>query len=244
MNNGIIFGDQGPIMQGTWYNPHTGDSFTVRDSFFDNGQFMVSTTDGRVLGYELVQNYIQSDKPENFDKFNSQQQSIPQEVLSEIEEPQNTIELLPEDAMLLNNPRSLGNLNQPTSTPLITTNDGIIEKALSKATKPQVVADVNWVDFPKKHIEMLNEIMGIDTKEIVEWYARQLDTTEIAIAIHNSLVRYINDQLYGKVDETSEAITSDVSPNTYTHTSITIEDTPETSIKKTTKKTTKKSTKK
>ena len=31
MNNGIMFGTGGPMMTGTWYNPATGDSFTVRD---------------------------------------------------------------------------------------------------------------------------------------------------------------------------------------------------------------------
>ena len=96
---------------------------------------------------------------------------------------------------------SLGNLNTPKQQPSqqITSNTGIIQKALGKASKPIVNAGILWENFPKKQIEMLNEIMEIDTKEIVEWYAAQLDTTEIAIAIHNSIVSYINDQLYGKV---------------------------------------------
>lgn len=238
MNNGIMFGTQGPMMTGTWYNPNTGDSFTVRDCFFENNQYVVSTTDGRVLSYDMIQHYVQSDKPIEMSKT-SQQETLPTEVADLIAD-----DIFADDDIYgVSQPLTLGNINQPkvsqSNTPA--TNEGIIEKALSKATRPQVTADVKWVDFPKKHIEMLNEIMGINTTEIVEWYTRQLDTTEIAIAIHNSIIRYINDQLYGDpidltlCDDESGVIISDISP---------IEDTQKTPKKSSPKKTTKKSTKK
>ena len=41
MNNGIMFGAQGPMMTGTWYNPNNGDSFTVRDCFFENNLYCI-----------------------------------------------------------------------------------------------------------------------------------------------------------------------------------------------------------
>lgn len=245
MNNGIMFGDQGPLMEGTWYNPTTGDSFTVRDSFFEDGQYMVTTTDGRMLGYNMIQNYIKSDKPLNVQK-NVNSEDLPDSVINELE---NQI-FINDDIEVINNPLtpSLGNINKPLpyNTPVETPsfNVGIIKKALDKYTRPQVDCSIVWNNFPKKEIQMLNEIMEIDIKEIVEWYASQLDTTEIAIAIHNSIVSYINDQLYRKVDGASGVITSDISSDTLTQTSTVIEDTPKTSTKKAIKKTTKKSTKK
>lgn len=200
MNNGIIFGDQGPLMEGTWYNPTTGDSFTVRDSFFEDGQYMVTTTDGRMLGYNMIQNYIKSDKPVELPK-KQQAETLPSEVES-ILATNNFDELeVDTDIYGISGPK-LGNLNMPVVNPVVeqaASNVSIIKKALDKASKPEVVADVIWRDFPKKQIEMLSEIMEIDMKEIVEWYASQLDTTQIAIAIHNSIVSYINDQLYGRV---------------------------------------------
>ena len=63
INSGLTFGSEGPMMEGTWYNPRTGDSFTVRDSFFEDNQFVITTTDGRYLKYEQIQDYIKSDKP-------------------------------------------------------------------------------------------------------------------------------------------------------------------------------------
>lgn len=220
MNNGIMFGTGGPMMSGTWYNPATGDSFTVRDSFFENNQYVVSTTDGRVLSYDMIQHYVQSDKPIEMPK--KQQDILPDEVANLIADDDTMVEA--EDSGLFVDtdiygipspmPVSLGNLNSPKSTPAITTNEGIIAKALSKSSKPEVVADITWTDFPKKQIEMLSEIMEIDMKEIVEWYTSHLDTTEIAIAIHNSLVQYINNQLYGDLISLESVVSvSDFEPD-------------------------------
>lgn len=244
LSNGIIFGDQGPLMDGTWYNPSTNDSFTVKDSFFEDGQYIVATTDGRMLGYDMIQNYIKTDKPITVNTAND---NIPNEVINEID-----------DSLFINddiydNKQTLGNLNQVNHSIVVstTTNEDIIEKALSKANKPQVTASVKWNDFPKKHIEMLNEIMGIDTKEIVEWYTKQLDTTEIAIAIHNSIISYINDQLYGGVQNTieidstleSEKSTEKEPINATGYISEKFEDALKTPKKATPKKTTKKTKK-
>ena len=55
--SGINFSMDGPIMDGTWYNTTTGDSFTVRDTFFQDNQLMVATTDGRLMDYNMIQNY-------------------------------------------------------------------------------------------------------------------------------------------------------------------------------------------
>ena len=80
MNN-LTFGTEGPIMEGTWYNPQTGDSFTVRNSFFEDNQYIVQTTDGRVLGYNQIQNYVKSDRPIEM-PIQTTSQNIPAEVAS------------------------------------------------------------------------------------------------------------------------------------------------------------------
>lgn len=249
MNNGIMFGTQGPMMTGTWYNPNTGDSFTVRDSFFENNQYVVSTTDGRVLSYDMIQHYVQSDKPIEMPKT-PQPETLPSEVSDLLSEDI----FIDDDIYGVTQPPTLGNINQSSSynTQPSTFNSGVIKKALDKYTRPQVDCNIVWDNFPKKEIQMLNEIMEIDTKEIVEWYANQLDTTEIAIAIHNSIVSYINDQLYGRVPNTieidltleSEKLTEREPINATGHITRTFMDTPKTPKKSTPKKSTKKSTKK
>ena len=247
MNNGIMFGTGGPMMSGTWYNPSTGDSFTVRDCFFENNQYVISTTDGRMLGYDVIQNYVQSDKPIEMPK-KAQETSLPSEVMDILDDRSDDDIFVDTDIYGAPSPTpvSLGNLNTSNSrTVEVASNVGIIKKALDKASKPEVVANIVWSDFPKKQIEMLAEIMEIDTKEIVEWYASQLDTTRIAIAIHNSLVNYINEQLYGHkqiIEDTELSIESEEYLNVKADDVPVVETTP---VKKTPKKApAKKSTKK
>ena len=81
MNNGIMFGTQGPLMSGYWVDPRTGDSFTVKDSFFEDGQYIITTMDGRKLSYDIIQNYVQSDKPIDIPKS---QQKPPTRRLREV----------------------------------------------------------------------------------------------------------------------------------------------------------------
>lgn len=56
---GVQFNADGPIMSGTWYNPQTGHKFTVRDCFFEDGNFIVMGMDGQRYDYNTIQNYIQ-----------------------------------------------------------------------------------------------------------------------------------------------------------------------------------------
>lgn len=117
--NGMMFGGEGPVMQGTWYNPNTGDAFTVRDSFFEDNQYTVMTTDGRYLGFNQLQNYIQTDmKLEDLKKIKSEKQNtvkeeLPAEVADLITEnggdPYAGM-MTPEDMMIGNNKPNLGNL--------------------------------------------------------------------------------------------------------------------------------------
>ena len=82
----MIFGE-GPILTGNWYNPKTGDSFTVRDTYFEDNNFYVITTDGRRMDYNLMSQYVQSDKPiPKMEQPKPQQPQIPQEVLSQMVE--------------------------------------------------------------------------------------------------------------------------------------------------------------
>ena len=56
---GIQFNGDGPMMSGTWYNPQTGHKFTVRDCFFEDGNFIVMATNGQRYDYNTIRNYIQ-----------------------------------------------------------------------------------------------------------------------------------------------------------------------------------------
>ena len=117
----MMFGGEGPVMTGTWYNPHTGDAFTVRDSFFEDNQYVVTTTDGRYFRYDQLQNYIQSDmKLEDLKKMKVEKtpvkEELPSEVANLISEDSYSSMMLPEDEVLINKPHSFGNIASPQTS--------------------------------------------------------------------------------------------------------------------------------
>lgn len=212
MNN-LTFGTEGPIMEGTWYNPQTGDSFTVRNSFFEDNQYIVQTTDGRVLGYNQIQNYVKSDRPIEM-PIQTTSQNIPAEVAS-------ILETTGDDNLLkgLNSP--LGNLYDPVETnPAYNvgyannSNLSIIEKALSKRTLPDFQIGVDWKDYPAREISMLMELMDVKEDEIIEWYLSKVDIDTTTLMIKNVIKNYITTKMHPYEDVIIEIPTNteDVKP--------------------------------
>lgn len=192
-NSGVIFGMDGPNMEGTWYNPQTGDSFTVRNSFFEDNQYIVQTTDGRVLNYNQIQNYVKSDGPIDLPK---KQDSLPEEVASLIDESYDA-----EIAELLA-PKPLGNLAQPVqSTSLETTisptnlNSLVVEKALSKCSVPKLQVGIEWDNFPKTEAKWLVDLMDVSVDDVVNYYLNQVDISTTTTLIHEVLRDHISKQL-------------------------------------------------
>lgn len=202
--NGMMFGGEGPIMQGTWYNPSTGDAFTVRDSFFEDNQYTVTTTDGRYLNYNQLQSYIQTDmkledlKRMKEEKQNTVKEEIPAEVASLIEgsddDPYAGM-MTPDDLMIgSHTPKpQLGNIYANTlqdtvvAINKVSMNTAIIEKALKNATKPEFSVNVIWDNFPLKQIEMLKDIMEIPEDEIIDWYLDNIEMSEVVDALKTAI---------------------------------------------------------
>lgn len=264
MMNGMMFGGEGPVMQGTWYNPNTGDVFTVRDSFFEDNNYVVTTTDGRYLNFNQLQHYIQSDTPaaELKAMLAKNKKEIKEEIPDEIKgilasNDEDTYDsyMIPGDDIYtstLNNPlgKSLGNINTPVKTSNvvpINVNKTIIEKALKNTIGPKLTIIADWNEYPEKEISMLTDIMDIPAEEIVEWYCDNLNATwileDVKTSIKNKILgvqKPIIDELESQINTRafSGVITTvnDKSTEdvTYTSKSIVIEDKPKS--KKSTKR--------
>lgn len=200
--NGLMFGMEGPNMEGTWYNPKTGDSFTVRNSFFEDSQYIVQTTDGRLLNYNQLQSYIQSDVPIETPKSVKQEDQLPPEVASILEGESDNIDYLLPDDMNLLKPKSLGNLSNQTIPQSINVNDhthpslemndmNIIDKALKKKTLPNIQVNVDWNDFPRAEIGMLQDMMDISIDNIIKWYTNQIDVDYVVNELKNAIGEFI-----------------------------------------------------
>lgn len=207
MNNGLMFGGEGPVMEGYWFNPQTGDSFTVRNSFFEDNQYIVQTTDGRILNYNQVQNYIKSDKPVDTAKIIQQNQQpnllLPQEVANLIDDSSDA-------------PVSLGNLSdsyynyiddsvthtdpiwEEPKEEKVSMNMSIIDKALSKRPVPKIHVGIDWDDCPIKEMKMLLELMDVEVDEIIDWYMGQVDVESTVNTMKGIIKDHITNQLTPK----------------------------------------------
>lgn len=204
LNNGLMFGMEGPNMEGTWYNPKTGDSFTVRNSFFQDNQYIVQTTDGRILDYNTLQSYIQSDRP--IEMPTKTEDNLPAEVADLVDSNDFSYNILPEDLNMINGSKSLGNLSITNNTtpgdPIISIpytqvdqNFAMIEKALAKKSMPDIQVSIDWKNFPQREMDMLIDIMDVNENEIIDWYVRQIDTNYLAECLKEVIKDHIHKQL-------------------------------------------------
>lgn len=217
---GIMFNGDGPTMSGTWYNVKTGDSFTVRDTFFEDNRMIIQTMDGRMLDFERIQDYVQSNQPI---EMPNKQEVLPAEVESLLgDNTSGGFEMTNEELIelqALTNPTSnqpkLGNiyngnsgldegLGTTISVPVLT-NNSIIDKALSKRDLPNIQIGIDWDKFPSREINMLMELMDVDGLEIIEWYISKLDIASVRTMIADSLTQFIGSKLFDE-EGTTEGI--------------------------------------
>jgi hypothetical protein len=206
--NGINFSMDGPIMDGTWYNTTTGDSFTVRDTFFQDNQLMVQTTDGRMLDYNTIQNYVQCDSKDiptnNVQKTNN---DIPVEVAELLESP------TPQDPYMLDEDMALisGDIVNRNPIPTVTTSNNcivpnhtgnvgstvktedqrLVERVLSRQQQPSISCNINWTKFPQKQMDVLMDMMGVELEDVCDFYISKIDLNDIRESIKRDIKTYI-----------------------------------------------------
>lgn len=204
----MIFGE-GPILSGHWYNPSTGDSFTVRDTYFEDNNLYVITTDGRRLNYDIISKYVQSDKPIPKQPNLAQQQTnaLPPELANQILNPVSSVNsdfndsefgILEDDMALIsgqNNKekaitRDQFNINSVKQTQQEDEDTMLIRRILSRAKKPEILCNINW-DFPRKQMEML-DMMCVDFEKIADYYINNMDLNEIREVLKQDLINHIN----------------------------------------------------
>ena len=210
MNNGMTFGMDGPSITGWWVNTKTGDKFKAVDTFFEDNNLLVKTADGRLLNYNQLQNYIQTDKPEELSKQVKSSQTkkvvheaVPASILSELETPGEETEedlLIPDDNIW--GDIGVGAI-KPTPgkrSPVIVNDFDIIHRALEDKSHPSIEGVVSWKKYPESEIKMLCDIMRVSPESIVDYYISQISIEDIAASIKES----IGDFIIKKLDSTEE----------------------------------------
>lgn len=219
-DGGIGFSDPSgaPMMTGTWINPKTGHKFTVRDCFFQDGQFMITTTDGQMLDYNTIQNYIQaSDNMGNPDELAAVSESrslgnlyknipsdIPSSLASELtdETDPGITEVLSDNIY----PSRTQSAQAPPDFDL-----EMIERALGKKPLPVLNASLDWPEAPTKQLEILTETFGVEPQKISEWYISKIDMNSVRQRCIELLTEALNNlQKTGDTNSTPEITKDDV----------------------------------
>jgi hypothetical protein len=245
----MIFGE-GPILTGNWYNPKTGDAFTVRDTYFEDNNFYVITTDGRRMDYNLMSQYIQSDKPiPKMEEPKPQQPQIPQEVLSQMVNAGTGDDFMTDEdrALIMGVTGELKgsqvSIQQPANIqpkPVVTQGQGeseddmLVRRILKRASKPAVTCGVKWSNFPEKQFEML-DMMSVDTEKIIDYFLQSIDLEALREEVKFGIEKYIYDY-FGNEKEIAE-FNESFEPEVVEKEPV---EKPKTTKKPTTKKTTKK----
>lgn len=197
---GIMMGGEGPMMSGTWVNPKTGHKFTVRDCFFQDGNFMVQTTTGQMLDYNTIQHYVQTSdnapltpqkqKPKAQAK-QPKPEAIPEDLMNEI---------LPEDMEAIglgniNDPTRNKTLNQPVPTtvvpPVADPDAAMVDRVLKNHTMPEPAVSLDWNPVPRKQIETLVDVLGVKPQSIANYYINKLSMSKIAEAVKAAIVECV-----------------------------------------------------
>ena len=202
--NGMTFGMDGPMVTGWWVNPKTGDKFNAIDTFFEDNHLLIKTADGRILNYNQIQNYIQTDKPDDIVKQAKSSQTktvvreeIPANILSELEQPGEE----GEESLLIPDDDIYGVRNQvpkPTPgkrSPAVLKDYDIIHRALEDKAQPSIQGIVSWKGYPESEIKMLCELMRVSPESIVDYYIDQISIDDIATTIKESLREFIMGKL-------------------------------------------------
>lgn len=202
------FGNEGgPFMSGHWYNPKTGDSFTVRDTFMEDNNIIVLTTDGRRMDYNMIQQYVKTEKPmpkkpvDGYENKNSAV-DIPEEVRAIMADAEEDLKSLTtktatEKEYPLSNPVTpQQNIYSGTvsSYQEIDEDQMLIKRLLKRAAEPTISCAIRWNNFPKEQIHML-DMMAVDDEKIIEYYISKMNLEDIKKSISESLRKYLNDMM-------------------------------------------------
>lgn len=180
MTPGVQFGIDGPIMSGTWTNPKTGHTFTVRDTFFEDNELVVLTTDGQRLSYTMIQDYIQATNKPN-ETVQAPELKAPQHILDEVSIPvshSDPIGFPGTPAPAVEDPEVL-----------------MISRVLGKHSTPVIKFDFQWTKQPTKQLETLIDILGVDPSQIVDYYINHLSIDEFREDLKKQFETYIENIL-------------------------------------------------
>ena len=198
MNNQmeVMFNGGVPMLDGTWYDPKTGNSITVRDTLFEDNNLVIVTTDGRRIPYSQMERYVKSDKPIPKQPKVDPKITKGKKVREELAEPATWDDLiLDDDKDILSAPvtnKLTKGLEKPRSVvEPVSENEKIIERALSKFDDSiDMHIDIFW-DAPKDNLKALIDMFGVTEEDIAKYLIKKAKSFDLENPAKEAIKRII-----------------------------------------------------
>lgn len=229
---GITFDGTAPMMEGTWFNPKTGDVIKIRDTFFENNNYVARTTDGRMLNYSQLQNYVRDDsksvsqtsKPVAKQVAKQTQIGVPSTpkvnpdamlsaedlaMLDGLEKPEQQAEIEATHGLQNGMAERMNGISDYLDQrgQELTISDQIINRAMEEEDEPRLVVQVSW-NAPVQKLMFLKQNMGITDSDIVRWITRTLDSRDLSSDVRDSVAEWV-DNLFEKEPKPSQTQTEE-----------------------------------
>lgn len=229
---GITFDGTAPMMEGTWFNPKTGDVIKIRDTFFENNNYVARTTDGRMLNYSQLQNYVRDDsksvsqtsKPVAKQVVKQTQIGVPSTpkvnpdamlsaedlaMLDGLEKPEQQAEIEATHGLQNGMAERMNGISDYLDQrgQELTISDQIINRAMEEEDEPRLVVQVSW-NAPVQKLLFLKQNMGITDSDIVRWITRTLDSRDLSSDVRDSVAEWV-DKLFEKEPKPSQTQTEE-----------------------------------
>lgn len=178
-------------LKGWWSNPSTGESYEIVDQFFQDNALYAKTSQGQIINFNRIQNFVHSDSPITHPIEQTAAQLDREQLLAGLD-PDSAEEV--ED--LLHKP-----INSTKSAPVQSNqvvknvDEQILEKAFSKAPVPEVKLTVDWSwKNLTNTLSMLVETMELSKESISEYICNKF-MSEIQNDIKKQISELIDSKL-------------------------------------------------
>ncbi len=206
-----------PTISGKWFNPHTGDSFEVRDTYIEDNNIVIMTMDGRRISLSMLGEYIQGEAPQgkipDYQPAQINKKALVDSLGLDTDDPLNqelngNVKISSENTFYTNNNTptvaTTGVIDAPLpdviSIPTVqlveeSEDEKMVKRVLKKAVAPDIDCKIRWNKFPTRQMEMLLDFMDVPLDDICEYFMKQLDIDVVRKELKEQIAAFIESKM-------------------------------------------------
>ena len=207
MNDPYMMQGGAPTISGKWFNPHTGDSFEVRDTYIEDNNIVIMTMDGRRISLSMLGEYSQGEAPQgkipDYQPAQINKKALVDSLGLDTDDPLNqelngNVKISSENTSYTNNNTPTVATTSMIDAPLLveeSEDEKMVKRVLKKAVAPEIDCKIHWNKFPTRQMEMLLDFMDISLDDICEYFMKQLDIDVVRKELKEQIAAFIESKM-------------------------------------------------